>query len=83
MVAGRKRLEFTPQPVPYHPVETVNVPPEIAAVVANHHITLKEAKSKDYSYIDLLDDLEIIQCDNENRRRDFKYHDSLRRLNYG
>ena len=80
MVEGRKQLTFTPQEAPYSVVETVNVPPQIAVVAANHYCTLKDAKDGTYSYIDLLDTLEVISVDNENRRRDFEQHDLLRRL---
>ena len=77
---GRKQLSFSPRSAPYSAAETVNVPPEIAVVVVNHYWTLKEAKDGTYSYIDLLNMLEMINVDSENRHRDYEHYEMLRRL---
>lgn len=68
--------------VSYVPAETANLPQEIAAVVAGRYWTLQEAKYGTYSYMDLKDALEIMEVDNENRRRDFEHQQMLRRLTY-
>jgi len=48
------------------------------APVTYHYWQQKELKDGTYDYLDWLDMIEIINVDNENKRRDYEYR---RRLN--
>ena len=82
-MAQRSNLSFTPHQVQYVPAETVNVPPQISAVISSGYASYKDFKDGAYDYTDLLNMLEIIQVYNENRYRDFEHNEMLRRQAYG
>ncbi len=80
MVEGRKPLDFTPPSAPYLVADPANVDPVLFAPIMAHYWTQKELKDGTYSYLDLLDILEMMKVENENRRRDYDHEKNRRQI---
>lgn len=80
MVEGRKRLTFTPRSAPYFTAQPANFSSLLFVPVMAHLWKQKELKDGTYSYIDLLDILEAINVENENKWRDYEHEKNRRQM---
>jgi hypothetical protein len=71
-VARRKPLDFEPAMAPYSIAETKNIDAVLFAPVIRGYWKQAELKDGTYTYLDLLDIIEMIQVENENNRRDYE-----------
>jgi hypothetical protein len=72
-VAGRRPLKFKPREADYNVAETANINAVLFAPVMAHYWAQKELKDGTYNYIDLLDILEAMDVESENRWRDYEH----------
>lgn len=70
ILGQRKRFDFKPRGLKYIPAEAPNIDQRLYAPVQARYWTQKELKDGTYNYIDLLDILEVMAVDMENRCRD-------------
>lgn len=78
----RNKLSFTPRLAQYFVAQPSNVNPVLFAPVMAHYWAQKELKDGTYNFIDLLDILEMMDVENENKWRDHEAAENRRRI-YG
>lgn len=79
---SRNKLNFSPRLAQYCVANPANVNAVLFAPVMAHYWAQKELKDGTYNFIDLLDILEMIDVENENKWRDYEAAENRRRI-YG